>query len=68
MAPNTGNDTVQKALKVLRDTRAKALSKREWQHVLRGYGYALKADEKGITVMRLPQNQEICALPADLCA
>lgn len=64
-----GNETAaQKALQVLRETRTKVLSTREWQHVLRGYGYALRKTDTGTTVLRLPHNHEICDLPADLCA
>ena len=64
-----GNDiAAQNALRVLRETRAKVLSRREWQHVLRGYGYALRQTDAGTTVLRLPHNHEICDLPADLCA
>lgn len=69
MATIQNNDmSADKALTVLRETRAKVLSRREWQHVLRGYGYALRQTQQGTTVLRLPHNHEICALPADLCA
>ncbi len=68
MATIQPNDAARKALQVLRETRAKVLSTREWQHVLRGYGYALRKTDTGMTVLRLPHNHEICDLPADLCA
>lgn len=69
MAMINGNDTAaQSALRILRETRAKVLSRREWQHVLRGYGYALRQTESGTMVLRLPHNHEICDLPADLSA
>lgn len=55
-------------LQLLRDTRARTLSRREWQHVLRGYGFDLRRTTQGTTLLKLPTNVEICELPADLCA
>ncbi|HBV56187.1 MAG TPA: hypothetical protein DEF12_14290 [Rhodobacteraceae bacterium] len=59
---------INATLQLLRDTRARTLSRREWQHVLRGYGFDLRRTLHGTTLVKLPHNQEICELPADLCA
>ena len=70
MTPSIGNDAalVGHTLRLLRETRARSLSRREWQHVLRGYGYDLRKTASGMEVLKLPQNIPVCDLPADLCA
>ncbi|WP_432817324.1 hypothetical protein [Sulfitobacter sp. JB4-11] len=47
---------------VLRE-RAVALSTREWQHRLAGYGYAVRETERGQIVETLPHHIEIGVLP-----
>jgi hypothetical protein len=53
-------------LNLIREERAKALSPREWNHRLAGYGYAIKDTSFGKVVATLPQGVEICAVPSEL--
>ncbi|MCA2006170.1 hypothetical protein [Tritonibacter mobilis] len=53
-------------LSLVREERRKALSPREWQFRLRGYGYAIR-DEDGTQVLtRLPRGEAVGILPADM--
>lgn len=53
-------------LNLIRDEREKALSAREWQFRLRGYGYAIKTVEGTQILTRLPKNIPVGVLPAEL--
>ncbi len=46
---------------VLRERRL-AVSEREWQHRLRGYGYGIREDEEGCIVTSLVRGGDICML------
>ncbi len=48
--------------------RAKALSKREWQHRIAGYGYCIRDTQHGQIVETLPHHVPVCTLPAELAA
>ena len=50
---------------VLRE-RKMAVSDREWQHRLRGYGYAIMDTEEGRFVTSVLRGARICSLPAHL--
>ncbi|NIZ12847.1 hypothetical protein [Phaeobacter sp. HF9A] len=53
-------------LTLLREERLKALSAREWQFRLRGYGFGIR-DEAGTQILtRLPRGEALGALPADM--
>lgn len=53
-----------KVLDIVMRERGMAVSEREWQHRLRGYGYAIRDTAEGRFVTSLVKNREICALPA----
>lgn len=42
--------------------RSMSLSEREWQHRLRGYGYALRDTIEGRMITTLPHGVEVCPL------
>ncbi|MEQ9261098.1 MAG: hypothetical protein RIG84_18580 [Roseovarius sp.] len=44
--------------------RALAVSEREWQHRLRGYGYGIRDTDEGRVVTSLVRGADICALGA----
>jgi len=46
------------------EERAKAVSDREWQFRLRGYGFGITDSREGRFVTSLIKNQKICELPA----
>ncbi|WP_306372206.1 hypothetical protein [Roseovarius halotolerans] len=48
---------------VLRE-RSMAVSEREWQHRLRGYGYAIRDTTEGRIVTSLVRGSLLCSLPA----
>ena len=52
-------------LDLIREEREKALSPREWQFRLRGYGYAIKQIDGSQIVTRLPKGDEIGGLPPE---
>lgn len=52
-------------LELIRVEREKALSPREWQFRLRGYGYAIKRVEGAQILTRLPKGTEIGVLPPE---
>ncbi|WP_278922098.1 hypothetical protein [Pseudophaeobacter profundi] len=53
-------------LELIREEREKALSPREWQFRLRGYGYAIKRVAGDQILTRLPKGTEIGVLPPDI--
>ena len=65
MSIMTNNDpfiTAQVIDLVMRE-REMALSTREWQHRLAGYGYAIKDTDHGQVVETLPHHVEVGVLP-----
>ncbi|WP_323765018.1 hypothetical protein [Marinovum sp.] len=61
-------NAISRILMLLEEEREKALSPREWQHRIAGYGYAIKRTEQGEMITTLPHGREVCALPAQLSA
>lgn len=55
-------------LDLVAQERTKALSRREWQHRLAGYGYGIRATQGGDIIETLPHHVVVCRLPPDLCA
>ncbi|WP_348773137.1 hypothetical protein [Leisingera sp. HS039] len=53
-------------LDLIRSERGKALSPREWQFRLRGYGYSVKTVEGAQILTRLTTGDEIGRLPPEL--
>ncbi|TNJ42363.1 hypothetical protein FGE21_11115 [Phaeobacter sp. B1627] len=53
-------------LSLLREERRKALSTREWQFRLRGYGLAVQDEDGAKILTRLPRGEAIGVLPADM--
>jgi hypothetical protein len=49
-------------LAIVMREKAMSLSPREWQHRLRGYGYALAETDHGTVITTLPHGVEVCAL------
>jgi len=64
--PEAINQVEPSVLDLIRDEREKALSPREWQFRLRGYGYAIKRVAGDQILTRLPKGTEIGVLPADI--
>lgn len=52
-------------LDLIRSERQKALSPREWQFRLRGYGYAVKTVEGTQVLTRLTTGDEVGRLPPE---
>ncbi len=52
---------------VMRERRM-AVSDREWQHRLRGYGYGIRDTDEGRVLTSLIHNARICSLPTHLTA
>ncbi|KZY32648.1 hypothetical protein A3731_21800 [Roseovarius sp. HI0049] len=57
MNPNKIRDFVMRE-------RELAVSEREWQHRLRGYGYGIRDTDEGRVVISLVRGSDICALGA----
>lgn len=57
MNPNKIRDLVMRE-------RALAVSEREWQHRLRGYGYGIRDTDEGRVVISLVKGSDLCALGA----
>ena len=57
MNPNMIRDLVMRE-------RELAVSEREWQHRLRGYGYGIRDSAEGRYVTSLVRGSDICALGA----
>ncbi|KRS19927.1 hypothetical protein XM52_02965 [Roseovarius indicus] len=55
MNPNKIRDLVMRE-------RAMAVSEREWQHRLRGYGYGIRDTAEGRVVTSLVRGSDLCAL------
>ena len=55
MNPNKIRDLVMRE-------RAMAVSEREWQHRLRGYGYGIRDSAEGRVVTSLVRGSDLCAL------
>ncbi|MCR8825383.1 hypothetical protein [Pseudosulfitobacter koreensis] len=65
---NTDAALAAKAVDLITQERAKALSKREWKHRIAGYGYCIRDTQHGQIVETLPHHIPVCTLPAELCA
>jgi len=52
---------------VMRERRM-AVSDREWQHRLRGYGYGIRDTDEGRVLTSLVRGSRICSLPSHLAA
>ncbi|KPD14277.1 hypothetical protein [Phaeobacter sp. 11ANDIMAR09] len=64
--PEPANSNLEPyVLDLIREEREKALSPREWQFRLRGYGYAIKNVDGAQIVTSLPKGTEIGVLPAE---
>ena len=63
--PEAINQVEPSVLDLIRDEREKALSPREWQFRLRGYGYAIKNVDGAQILTRLPKGTEIGILPPE---
>ncbi|MDX1785046.1 hypothetical protein [Roseovarius sp. ZX-A-9] len=59
------NDSTDLLEMVVRERRL-AVSDREWQHRLRGYGYAVRDTKEGRVLTSLLRGASICSLPAHL--
>lgn len=55
-------------LNIIIRERHLAVSDREWQHRLRGYGYGIRDTDDGRIVTSLLRNAPLCPVPAHLCA
>ncbi|MBZ8117460.1 hypothetical protein KUD11_02245 [Roseovarius sp. LXJ103] len=53
-------------LTLIERERSMAVSEREWQHRLRGYGYGIRETDEGRIVTSLLHGSAICHLPAHL--
>lgn len=64
--PEAANSNLEPyVLDLIREEREKALSPREWQFRLRGYGYAIKQIDGAKIVTRLPKGTAIGVLPPE---
>ncbi len=59
---------IQDILTLITRERGLAVSDREWQHRLRGYGYAIRDTDEGRMITSLLGNAPLCTIPADLAA
>ena len=59
------NEIEPGVLSMIREEREKALSTREWQFRLRGYGYAIKTVAGAHVLTRLPKDIPMGVLPSD---
>ncbi|QIE45850.1 hypothetical protein G5B38_10115 [Pseudohalocynthiibacter aestuariivivens] len=64
---STQNDSNAVMELVMRERRM-AVSDREWQHRLRGYGYAIRDTDEGRILTSLTRGASICNLPSHLAA
>jgi hypothetical protein len=55
-------------LTIISRERRLAVSDREWQHRLRGYGYGIRDTDEGRVVTSLLKDAPLCAIPAHLAA
>ena len=56
---------IAQVMELVMREREHALSPREWQHRLAGYGYAVRETDQGHIVETLPHHIEIGVLPAE---
>lgn len=64
---NVNNNKTDILSLVMRERRM-ALSEREWQHRLRGYGFAIRNTQEGRVVTSLVQGTYLCSLPGHATA
>ncbi|MFX0546399.1 hypothetical protein ACEWPL_012725 [Roseovarius sp. S1116L3] len=55
-------------LAIVTRERRMAVSDREWQHRLRGYGYGIRDTDEGRIVTSLIKDAPLCAIPAQFAA
>jgi hypothetical protein len=55
-------------LTIVARERRLAVSDREWQHRLRGYGYGIRDTDEGRVVTSLLKDAPLCAIPAHFAA
>lgn len=67
MMTSTQNDNSAVLDLVMRERRM-AVSDREWQHRLRGYGFGIRDTDEGRVLTSLVRGAAICSLPAHLAA
>lgn len=61
------NDLLDVISIVTRERRM-AVSDREWQHRLRGYGYGIRDTDEGRVITSLIKDTPLCPVPESLCA
>ncbi|WP_299876837.1 hypothetical protein [uncultured Sulfitobacter sp.] len=65
-APSTKDPfIIAQVMELVIREREHALSPREWQHRLAGYGYAVRETDEGHVVETLPHHIEIGLLPEE---
>lgn len=57
------SDSTSEILELVLRERRMAVSDREWQHRLRGYGYGIRDTAEGRFVTSLVRGSELCTLP-----
>lgn len=62
------DDANREILELIQRERRMAVSDREWQHRLRGYGYGIRETAEGRYVTSLVRNAAICSIPAHVVA
>lgn len=60
----TKSEGAREILELVMRERRMAVSDREWQHRLRGYGYGIRDTAEGRFVTSLVRDAELCTLPA----
>jgi len=65
---NINNDSSTEILDFVMRERRLAVSEREWQHRLRGYGYGIRDTDEGRYLTSLIRGSHICSLPSHLAA
>ena len=58
----TQNNEQSKVMEIVMRERRMAISDREWQHRLRGYGYAIRDTAEGRFVTSIRQDAPLCQL------
>jgi hypothetical protein len=64
----TMSNDINDILTLIARERRLAVSDREWQHRLRGYGYAIRDTDEGRMVTSLVRGAPLCAIPAHVAA
>ncbi|MCZ4352931.1 hypothetical protein O4H61_10440 [Roseovarius aestuarii] len=62
------SETTKNLLDLVARERRLAVSDREWQHRLRGYGYGIRDTTEGRLITSLVHGAALCALPGSLTA